>query len=248
MLHGGGSRAEHFLPLMERLAGNFRVIAYDQRGFARTEAGPGQPIDHAHWASDLTGIMAALDIDAAPVLGWSMGCSVAINAAAARPEAISGLILIGAPDPTSRVDVAALRQRQAEYDELDSFDFARRAALDLARQLSPAAREVAGLLDGLVGDRMASTPEMQARTIAGFATRPDLLEAARRVCCPARLITGELDRITPPTGAQSMARALGAPEPDIVAGCGHYIAVEQPDALALLVRNRIREIAIHAVG
>jgi len=248
MLHGGGSRAEHFLPLMERLAKDFRVIAYDQRGFARTGTAPGQPIDHAHWASDLTGIMAALDIGSAMVLGWSMGCSVAINAAAARPEAVSGLILVGAPDPASKVDVASLRRRQAEYDVMDSFDLARRAASDLAQQLSPAAREVAGLLDGLIADRMASTPELQARTIAGFATRPDLLEAARKVRSPARLITGELDRITSLAGAQSMARALGAPEPDIVAGCGHYIAVEQPDALAALVRKRIREMAVHAVG
>lgn len=248
LLHGGGSRAEHFLPLMTRLAAEFRVIAYDQRGFARTGAAPDQPVDHAHWASDLTGVMHAMGIDGALVLGWSMGCSVAINAAASRPDAVQGLILVGAPDPASTVDVEALRRRQAACEGMDEYDQAKRAASELALQLSPAARNVAGLLDGLVADRMATPPALQARTIAGFATRPDLAEAASRVRCPARLVTGELDRITPPTAARAMALALGAPDPDMIAGSGHYVGTERPDELAALIKTKVIEMAVHAAG
>ncbi|HUD30868.1 MAG TPA: alpha/beta fold hydrolase, partial [Novosphingobium sp.] len=55
LLHGGGSRAAHFLPLMRLLSGTYRVIAYDQRGFAGNGVPQGVAIDHPLWASDLVG-------------------------------------------------------------------------------------------------------------------------------------------------------------------------------------------------
>lgn len=239
LLHGGGSRAAHFMPLMSRLSGHYRVIAYDQRGFAANRVPPGGEIDHALWASDLVGVMDALGIDRAPVLGWSLGCSVAVNAASRSPERIAALVLVGAPNPGGAVDVAALRRRQAEYGELDADALARRARDDLAAQLAPDFAGDVAILDALVADRMASSPAMQVRVIDGYATRPDLLAAAHRVRKPTLLVTGEHDRISAPTAAAAMAAALGAPGPEIVAGAGHYVAAERPEALARLVIARL---------
>ncbi|HUD31140.1 MAG TPA: alpha/beta fold hydrolase, partial [Novosphingobium sp.] len=173
----------------------------------------------------------------APVLGWSLGCSVAVNAAARWPERIAALVLVGAPDPARAVDVAALRRRQAEYAALDAAELTRRARADLAAQLAPDFAEDAAILDMLVADRMASPPAMQARVIDGYATGPDLLAAAQSVRVPALLVTGEYDRISPPQSGVAMARALGAGDPVIVPGAGHYIAAEKPEALARIVET-----------
>jgi pimeloyl-ACP methyl ester carboxylesterase len=235
LLHGGGSRAAHFKPLMCALAPHYRVIAYDQRGFAANVLPDGVPVDHSLWASDLVAMLGALGIEKATVLGWSLGCSVAINAAARWPERIAALVLVGAPDPARAVDVAALRRRQAEYGTLGAGELARRARADLAAQLAPDFADDASILDALVADRMASSPVMQARVIDAYATRPDLLAATRLVRAPALLLTGEHDRICPPTAGAAMAQALGASEPVIVPGAGHYVAAERPEALARLV-------------
>jgi pimeloyl-ACP methyl ester carboxylesterase len=239
LLHGGGSRAAHFLPLMKALSGSFRVIAYDQRGFAGADVPAGVPIDHPHWASDVVGVLDALGIGRALVLGWSLGCSVAINAAAGWPERIAGLALVGAPDPGRPVAVEALRRRQAEYEALDEATLAERARADLAAQLAPAFRDDAALLDGLVADRMASRPELQARAIAAYASRPDLAAAAGRVQCPAFLFTGEHDRISPPEAAARMAEALRAGPPEVLPGVGHYAAAEDPALLARRTAARL---------
>lgn len=235
LLHGGGSRAAHFMPLMRHLSAQYRVIAYDQRGFGANMVPPGAPIDHLLWANDLIGVLDALGIERAPVLGWSLGCSVAINAAARWPERITGLVLVGAPDPARPVDVAALRRRQSAYGTLDTEELGRFARSDLAAQLAPDFADDTAILAALVADRMAASPAMQARVIDAYATRPDLLAAARLVRVPARLVTGEYDRISPPSSGVAMARALGAPDPEIVAGAGHYIAAEKPEALAHII-------------
>ncbi|MEE4453083.1 alpha/beta hydrolase [Novosphingobium resinovorum] len=235
LLHGGGSRAAHFMPLMRELAPHLRVIAYDQRGFAANLVPTGGAIDHPHWATDLIGVLDALGIDRAPVLGWSLGCSVAINAAAAFPERIAALVLVGAPDPARPVAVEALRRRQAEYAALDEDELARRARADLAAQLAPDFADDAAILDALVADRMASSLRAQVAVIDAYATRPDLLAAARRVRAPAALVTGAHDRISPPEAGAAMAAALGTGPLRIVPDAGHYIAAERPAALAQAV-------------
>jgi pimeloyl-ACP methyl ester carboxylesterase len=239
LLHGGGSRATHFLPLMAALAPHFRAIAYDQRGFAANRVAPDHAIDHALWASDLVGMLDGMGIERAPVLGWSLGCSVAIEAAAHRPERIAALVLVGAPDPARPVDVATLRRCQGEYATLEVPELAHRAEADIAAQLGPDCQDNGAILDALVADRMASSPAMQARVIEAYATRPDLLALAGRVHAPAMLVTGEHDRVSPPAAAAAMARALGAPEPEIVAGAGHPLAAERPELLARLVAERL---------
>jgi 2-hydroxy-6-oxo-octa-2,4-dienoate hydrolase len=232
LLHGGGSRAEHFSKLMHCLAPHFQVTAYDQRGFAQTGAAADTVIDHARWASDVVGIMDALELGRASLLGWSMGASVALNAAHAHPDRIAAVVLFGAPDPGTPVDVARLRLRQQERRALDAETGRQRDRADLARQVTPAAASRSGLVDSLVADRAASSVELQDLVIAAYPTRPDLRAVASRVSCPVHLFVGDHDQLCPLQSAQRMAAALPRAEVQVVPDCGHYYAVEQPEWLA----------------
>lgn len=237
LLHGGGSRAAHFAPLMRNLADRFRVIAYDQRGFGGMVLPEDCPIDHAHWASDVIGVLAALGLEKAILLGWSLGCTVAINAAVARPDLVAGLVLLGAPDPQRRVDTARLMERHERLLTLEEADRALMVREELASHLVPAARADPACLDALVADRLSSPMAMQKRTIAGYATRPDLNAAAAAVTCPAWLLTGAQDSLTPPDAAGRLAEALGAGEVQLLPGCGHYLAAENPALVAAAIKR-----------
>lgn len=239
MLHGGASRADHFTDLMQALGGHFRTIAYDQRGFAGSETTAKTVIDHERWAADVIGVLDALGIARATLLGWSMGASIAINAARRWPERIEAIVLLGAPDPTRQVDVGRLRERQRESAALDSGALRERDTRELLGNLGSAAPGDPALLARLLEERAATSPERASRAIDGYASRPDLTTILPDVRCPAHLIVGEEDRICPLAGARVLQSHLPQATLDLLPGCGHYYAVERPGAVADLIVNRL---------
>jgi len=56
-------------------------------------------------------------------------------------------------------------------------------------------------------------------------------EQAATVRCPALLILGERDLLTPPRSARRLAETLPDAETVILEGCGHAMLAEQPDAV-----------------
>jgi pimeloyl-ACP methyl ester carboxylesterase len=57
------------------------------------------------------------------------------------------------------------------------------------------------------------------------------LEHAAAVRCPALLILGERDRLTPARSARQLAATLPNAETAILEGCGHALLAEAPDAV-----------------
>lgn len=225
---------------MQCLESDFQVTAYDQRGFAETGASADTVIDHSCWAKDVIGIMDGLGIAKASLVGWSMGASVALNAAHGHPDRINAIVLLGAPDPGTPVDVEKLQRRQQERQALDASRRLERDSAELSQQIAPPAAARRGLLEALVADRAASSVELQGRAIAAYATRPDLRTVATQLACPVYLFVGDQDRVSPLHSAQRMAASLRSAELQIVPDCGHYYAVEQPEWLASRISRALR--------
>jgi pimeloyl-ACP methyl ester carboxylesterase len=77
------------------LAAENRIIMLDYRGFGKTDMG-GKPITMKQYADDASGLMDALKIPRANVLGWSMGTYVAQEFAIAYPEKTNKVVLYAA--------------------------------------------------------------------------------------------------------------------------------------------------------
>lgn len=235
LLHGGGSRADYFRDLMMRLGNDRRVVAFDQRAFGQTKITDTTPVDHARWASDVLGVMDAIGIGKAALLGWSMGATVAINAAWLSPERIAQLILLGGPDPDNGVNVARLRERQVETADLDAAAIKARDAVEIAAALGPAARARPALIERLVEDRAATPPARAALAIGGYASRPDLAARLAALACPVAIIGGSEDSISTPAVIASLAAHIPQSRVTMLEGCGHYHVAEEPDAIARIV-------------
>jgi len=92
LLHGLFASGEMFAPLVERLAGSYRLILPDLAGHGRSRNVCG-PYCAADLARDVVDILDANVVDQAAVLGYSQGGPVAIQLAHDRPDRVDSLIL-----------------------------------------------------------------------------------------------------------------------------------------------------------
>ncbi|HZC39666.1 MAG TPA: alpha/beta hydrolase [Streptosporangiaceae bacterium] len=101
LLHGWPDSARLWRHQIPFLAGHgFRVMAPDLRGFGRS----GKPADVAEYrlrssVADVAGILDALGVDAAHVVGHDWGAAVAWLAAALLPDRVRTLTALSVPHP-----------------------------------------------------------------------------------------------------------------------------------------------------
>jgi pimeloyl-ACP methyl ester carboxylesterase len=74
-----------------RLSESFTVVTYDRRGHSRSERPAGQGSIYED-VDDLAGLIEALELGPATVVGNSFGSIVTLNAAIRRPEVFSALV------------------------------------------------------------------------------------------------------------------------------------------------------------
>jgi 3-oxoadipate enol-lactonase len=81
--------------IVDGLAGQFRVIAFDNRGAGRSDRPPG-PYAIPMMADDALALLDALDVSRARVVGISMGARIGLELARRHPERVADLVLVGA--------------------------------------------------------------------------------------------------------------------------------------------------------
>ena len=122
-LHGGPGQSHHYMLDLERLAGReFSVVTYDQRGVGGSTAPPADPsnYDLTDYVEDLEAVRRAVGAGQVHLLGHSWGGIVAMHYAAAYPERVHSLILVGSGSPTWNGIVAAgarINQRVRELQK-----------------------------------------------------------------------------------------------------------------------------------
>ena len=78
------------------LMADHRVVAFDLRGMGESGK-PGHGYDFSHLAADVGSIIAALDLNDVTLVGWSMGCTVALSYLRAGGAGVSRVVLTNGP-------------------------------------------------------------------------------------------------------------------------------------------------------
>lgn len=102
----GSSR--DFRWLAAELGGWARVIRFDPPGYGRSPRPGFAAMDASRKADLVLDMMARLSIARAVLLGHSFGCVVAARVAAARPDAVSRLVLLAPPGVRAHYPVAVV--------------------------------------------------------------------------------------------------------------------------------------------
>ncbi len=92
LIAGLGTDMTIYEPIIRRLALKYRIIAFDNRGVGRTDK-PDIPYTIEMMANDTAGLLKALDIKQAHVLGISMGGRIALALVLQNPELVKSLVL-----------------------------------------------------------------------------------------------------------------------------------------------------------
>ena len=224
-------------PFKGALEEGFDVIAFDNRGIGLSAPVDG-PFTIVEMAEDTAGLLEALGIETAHVVGISMGGMIAQELALAHPERLRSLTLgcTYCGGPGSRLmPEENLRKLVAGMASGDR-DKAIRAGYEV--NLSPAFRADEGQFEAF--HEMATTVpaakatiELQAQAIFGHDTSGRLGE----ISAPTLIIHGTEDGVLPFPNGELIASLMPAARFEVFDDIGHMFWWEQPQRSADLIRE-----------
>lgn len=237
MLHGLGSSTEAMQPEIDRLSQRFRVIALDSRGHGRSDKPATYTLqDHV---TDVLGVMDALKLDTAHLIGSSMGSYVAQGVAAQQPGRVGRLVLIV---PRSSGQTSSVARFVSEHaDELRGRSQVEVQAFvtdHLFAPQTPAAvrGQVAAFARQQQEDGLSLTPAQEAaaqKALEGFDLRPLL----PHITAQTLVISGRHDPLNSVEEGAEVARLIPGARFEVLEHSGHLPAREEPERLWGLVED-----------
>jgi pimeloyl-ACP methyl ester carboxylesterase len=220
--HGFLMDHEMFAPQVSALAGDFRCITWDERGFGQTEAtGP-----FSYWdsAADALALLSHLDIDAAFFVGMSQGGFLSLRAALLAPQRVRGLGLIdtsaGVEPAESRPAYEAMSSEWVTNGPSEALSGAV-AAVIMSPGYDPAP---------WIAKWMARPKESILEPFRTLMGRDDLWDQVSQIVAPAIVFHGEADAAFSMDEAERLAHTLPRCEELVrIAGAGHAANLSHPD-------------------
>lgn len=212
----------------------YAVLALDLPGHGRSEGPP--VIGIAEMAAWVGRVMTAAGLAEAALVGHSMGALVALAAAAAEPEQVTALALLGVaatmPIHPELLAAATANDHRA-FELITSWAFGPRAHLGGHR--TPGLWMTGG------GIRLLerSAPGVLANDLTACADFGDGTGMAATLRCPTLLLLGARDAMTPPKGGAALARAIPDSRMVVLPDCGHMMMIERPDSTLDALRDHI---------
>ena len=248
-LHPTPLDGEYWRPLAENLAG-VRAIVPDLRGHGGSELGelpvggfalvPDAPVlTIKQLAADVLALLDHLEVPTALFAGCSIGGFVLLEIWRQAPERVRGLAFVCSkpqPDATENLSKRAATIAQARSGGSAAiFDGMAQTLIGAtARHQRPE------IVDELRA-RMTLTAEALAAVQAGLATRPDSLPTVATLTVPILAIAGGEDRGVTAAEMEAFRAAPGGCEFHLLPDAGHFAAYEQPEKVAALMAEWLRQ-------
>ncbi len=215
------------------LAEHFRVIAFDNRGIGGTDK-PTGPYSAQMLAADTAGLLDALKIPSAAIMGHSMGGFIAQALALDFPQKVSKLILadtnFGGPHhiPVTQEAMAVLMD--VSGDPVERF----RRGLVVSSAPGFAERHPDVIQEWI--DYRLNNPIIPAAYQSQLAIGLGLISEAAsfesrlpEIKVPTLILFGEHDKVVPPGNAELLKKAIPNSTINILPDAGHFFPIERPE-------------------
>ena len=245
MLHGWPQHWYCWRDIIPRLAGRFRLVCPDLRGFGWTDT-PGHGYDPDHFTVDAVALLDALGIEKARVIGHDWGGYTAFLLGTRHPDRVERLIAINVPPPGPPVDLRTLDavwrtwyvavmaapglapwvlSRRAFVRRILTVDNVHREAMSEEAIASFAAR----LAEPSRARATQALYRAYGRTLWRALRRTD---PEPRLTVPARLLFGARDFAISKSLLRGHEDHADDLEIELVPDSGHFLPDERPDLVA----------------
>jgi pimeloyl-ACP methyl ester carboxylesterase len=238
LIMGLGYTLDMWHRILPALAEHYRVIAFDNRGVGRSDVPPGP---YTMMASDAAAVMDVAGIEAAHVLGVSLGGMIAQEFALQYPARVRSLILGcttcgGAGAVTAEPEVITALVARAKMTVEEAIHVMTNYVYDA----------------GTPRERLEEDFEIRRRTYPGSEGYLAQLQATfgwesfsrlSQIRVPTLVIHGESDRLVPPGNGKLLADNIAGARLAMLPAASHIFMTDQPEQtnqaiLSFLAANR----------
>jgi pimeloyl-ACP methyl ester carboxylesterase len=246
-VHGLSGCWANWLEQLPVFARERRVLAFDLPGFGASPM-PAQEISIAGYGRLLDRLLDSLGVDAAAVVGNSMGGFIAAELAISSPQRVERMVLVsaagistfGEPRATRAIPALVRGERilaaTAAWTAAKSDTVARRARMREAT-LGLVVRHPSRLPAALAAEQLRGAGKpgfLQAlQAVLGYDLRARLAEIA----CPALVVWGDGDRLISVEDADVFIELIPGARKVVFEDTGHMAMLERPAAFNPLLRD-----------
>ncbi|MDX1657476.1 MAG: alpha/beta hydrolase [Nitriliruptorales bacterium] len=237
LIHGLGYARWGWEPVVDDLQRRLRVVLFDNRGIGESDV-PEGPYTARQMAGDALAVLDDAGIDAAHVIGTSLGGMIAQELALLAPDRVDRLVLVAStpggerahPMPQVTQDLIARMPEMAPEEAL------REAIANALTDETVAGRPE--VVERILHHRTSNPQDpagWQAQAAAG--TGYDGGERLADIAAPTLVLHGDQDVVVAPGNAAVLAELIDDSRVEIVEGTGHLLFWERPDHFVALVTD-----------
>lgn len=241
LIHGVGLDHRMWDDLSARLvAAGHRVLCYDLLGHGCTPA-LGGDVELRDFSEQLQRLLEGLQIDAATLVGFSLGALVARAYAVRDQTRLSRLVLLNSVYGRTREQRDAVRHR---YRQACENGLASLVDAALERWFSAGFAQARPDIVAQVRERLANNePGGFLPAYRVFAdARDETVDQLGSISIPTLVITGELDVGSTPAMSEQLARLIPNARSEVLAGARHMLPVERADWLSDTLQHFMRDV------
>jgi 3-oxoadipate enol-lactonase len=236
LLHGFPLAKETWDPQVEALKTAARVVRMDLRGLGKSSVTPG-PYLMETLAGDLAGVLDALRIERAVIVGHSLGGYVAFAFWRMFAERCSGLGFVCTRANADDEPAANARRALADRTEGEGIEVV--ADAFVPRYFAPDTCErVPELVTRAREMVLRTTPRGAAAMLRGMAERVASDDLFAEIDVPVRVIAGAHDAFFPVDEPAKIADGIAGASLDVLE-CGHFPMWEAPAATSAILASLV---------
>lgn len=243
LIHGSGPGVTawaNWRGIIPQLAQTRRVIAPDMLGFGYSERPADGKYSQKRWVEHALGVLDALGVEQADIVGNSFGGALALALAIAHPERVRRLVLMGSVGVSFPItegleaawgytpSLANMRRL------LDLFAYDRNLVNDELAEL----RYQASIRPGFQESFAAMFPAPRQNGIEDLASREADIRALPH---QTLVIHGREDRIIPLATSLTLAQWIPNAQLHVFGHCGHWTQIEHASRFARQVEDFLAE-------
>ncbi len=233
LIHGGLMDRRMWDGQFELFAEKYKVIRYDVRGYGKSDKAVGK---YSH-VDDLLGLLDALGIRKACLLGLSLGGQIALDFALEHPDRVDALILAGGAVTGFPYKYPAdfLAKYTAVFQAAKAGDLDKGVEKTLELPFFIPAKPDSALVNRMRPMLRENFPAWTTSEGQAVWPEPPAYKRIENISVPTLILLGDKDSSSILDCGASLAARIKGARKEIVRGAAHHVNMEQPAEFNRLV-------------